>query len=77
MAAWRDSEKENDMLNVLRPDPPNIEWRWISVCSAHQEYDLVCNACNCGQWKSDAEVEFSNWLWNYSPEIWRKWANRK
>lgn len=59
-----------------RPDPPSLVWEWYSACSRHAVYDEGCNNCNAGQWVSEYEREFDNWLWTYSPRIWRKWANR-
>lgn len=59
-----------------RPVLPEIKWTWYSLCSAHHEYDETCARCNVGRWISDNETELSNWLWTYSPRIWRKWANR-
>lgn len=63
------------MIN-FRPEPPKVEWVWLSVCSKHRDYDLICDNCNAGYWKTKDELEFNSWLWNYSHRIWKKWVNR-
>ena len=59
-----------------RPPYPALEWQWYSICSKHSEYDPECGLCNRGEWISDNEREFDNWLWTFDQDIWRKWANR-
>ena len=59
-----------------RPEPPIVVWEWYSLCSAHSKYEQTCHNCNAGRWISEDAREFDNWLWTYSPRIWRKWANR-
>lgn len=60
-----------------RPKPPEFKGQWYSICSMHSKYNEECGNCNCGRWISDSDHEFSQWLWKYSEDIWRKWANRK
>lgn len=64
------------MTPTLRPEPPTIESDWYSICSRHADYEMTCRNCNAGHWISRNEREFDNWLWTYSPRIWKKWANR-
>lgn len=63
-------------MTTKRPSPPQTKWEWYSICSTHREYQEDCGRCNAGRWISKGETEFNNWLWTYSPSIWRKWANR-
>lgn len=60
----------------MRSAKPEVVWEWYSFCSKHAEYQESCGACNAGRWINESETEFNNWLWTYSPRIWRKWANR-
>ncbi len=59
-----------------RPPVPNIEWEWYSICSKHSKYDQNCKNCNSGRWISSVELDFDRWLWTYSKELWKKWANQ-
>lgn len=63
-------------MTNLRPDPPNWQGKWYSVCSIHKEYKSNCHICNVGRWISDDETEFSHWLFVRDPQVWKEWANR-
>jgi hypothetical protein len=64
------------MAENKRPPMPT-NFTWYSVCSAHRDYNTECANCNAGHWVNDELTEFTHWLYERYPRIWRKWANRE
>lgn len=52
-------------------------FRWYSICSIHRKYNPKCNCCRAGNWAIARWLSWDHYLWKLSPDLWRKWANRK
>lgn len=50
---------------------------WFSVCSAHREADPNCDLCKVGSWVFKPYHWFSSFMWEFFPETWSQWVNRK
>ena len=50
--------------------------KWISVCSAHQEYEEKCNTCQAGSWYNVNSSFFANLVYKIYKPLWLWWVNR-
>jgi hypothetical protein len=46
---------------------------WVSLCSAHQNYDENCKSCQSGEWHNTWESEISNYFYNNCHGLWLWW----
>ena len=51
-------------------------WYWISICSAHIDYDETCNCCTAGYWRNRMAARFEHIFYRFCPWGWKMWANR-
>lgn len=50
--------------------------RWVSICSAHREYNKDCKICNTGTWKNILVMNISSFIYKRAPKLW-KWCIKK
>lgn len=44
--------------------------RWVSICSAHQEYNKECKTCNKGTWNNVWMLNISKLIYKKAPKLW-------
>jgi hypothetical protein len=67
-------EKKLDGWDKRPPMPRNFQW--ISICSAHRDYDPGCPRCSAGHWVNDDYKKLEHWLYEQNYKLWHKWANQ-
>lgn len=46
--------------------------KWVSLCSAHQNYNKECNTCNVGTWENVWRTNIEKVIFTISPKLY-KW----
>lgn len=50
--------------------------RWVSICSAHRDYNKDCKTCNVGSWNNVWRMNIASFIYKRSPRLW-KWGLKK
>lgn len=45
--------------------------QWISICSAHHDFQEDCAMCNSGDWHNIYWMKINSLIYDMSPNFWR------